>query len=174
MDLTRYEFDTPPEKLLADFKAELEMFQKPKVDPDDIDTAELKDIVKDIHKAIYGNGGPTKGMIFKMAESHTLLVDLISKHAKCRTQVVEHLQDADERALLRKHGLVAVCRKHPKLALAVSVILFFGLSTLWSVVIQERQTTKIEQVVLTVLNKQIPGLVLLPTPPPPVPVKKGP
>jgi len=148
----KYNLDTPSELILEEFKKEFETFQKPDCNAQDLSNASTDDVVRDIHKAIYGNGGAPKGIIWKLAEYHVRVVNVARKHDKCRVQVVSHLMDDDEASVRRDAGILSLCRKHPKIATFVAIVIFFGVTSMWSIVLEERQASKIQQVVIDAMN----------------------
>jgi len=142
----------------------LEVFQKPQCDPKDLSNVAIEDVVKDIHRALYGNGGATRGIIWKLAEQAVFSMDLLNKQQKCRTQVVDHFEAIRKEAIERDRGVIAFCRRYKKFSIMISVIVFFGISSLWSIIMQERQTTKIESLVLGAVSRQFRIFELTRTP----------
>jgi len=150
-----YNVDSTKEEFLTVFKHELEMFQKPKCDPTNLSEHTTEDIVHDIFRALYGNGGETRGIIWKMAEQSVLVLELTNRQNACRGQVVQHFKSHKEEAIAKDRGVVAFVARHKVLSTVAAILMFFGLSSLWAIAMQKKQATKLESIVLSAVNKHI-------------------
>jgi len=148
--------DSSKEKFMKVFKHELEMFQKPKCDPSNLGVHSTEDILHDIFFALYGNGGATRGIIWKLAEQSVFVLEVTNKQNACRGQIVAHFKEHERDDIAKDRGVIAFARRHRTLSVVAIVLMFFGISSLWSIALQKKQANNLERVVLTIVNKHIP------------------
>jgi len=151
--LDDYNIESSSEEFLAVFKQELKQFEKPRCDLTN-DGTRVEDILKDIHRAIYGNGS-TRGLIWKIAEQTVFLIEAKDKQTKCRAQVVAHFQEHDKEEIKKNQGMFAFVGRRKKLSIVVVLLVFFGVSSLWGIFLQQRQTTKLEQLVIKAVKTYV-------------------
>lgn len=143
------------EEFIEEFNKEYDQFEKPRCSPANLGEASMEAVVKDVHRALFGNG-TKKGLLWKEAEHSVKLTEMGRRYKHCRGEVVEHFETHKQRAIEKDRGLVAFAKHHPRVTLFLLVLSFFGISSLWSLILQERQATKIEEAVLRLMNKHIP------------------
>lgn len=124
----------------------------------DVETATAEEILKDIHKAIYGNGDPAEGMVYRSAEQHVLILEMAAQHLRCRAQVVEHLNEYQTTKLRREVGIIGMSRQYPKVAAVIVAVLFLGITSLWSLLQERRQATQVEAIAVKVVQHYLPLL----------------
>lgn len=73
---------------------ELESCEKPRII--DVGTTSGDDVVRDLHRVLLGNGNPTKGMLFKHAETRVDVSNLKSSVEAIKDSVRELTQSATE------------------------------------------------------------------------------
>lgn len=144
-----------PEVFLEALHAELGTFPQPHVVSQDLEKAPVEEVLKDIHRAIYGNGTRTSGLNWKVAEVNVLLRDTINKHHACRAEMVRHLQEDATDRMQRQFGILGMAHMYPRVALIAVLLLFLGVSTLWSIVLQGRQATQTEQIVTALVERVV-------------------
>lgn len=153
----KYALDEPSaEEIMNQLKEELSTFQKPAYVPGDPNT-QTRDILKDIHYALYGNGGTAKGLMWKNAEQTVLIRNMKKREHLCRDQIISHFQKHEDGEIDEDRGVVAFTRRHKKLVAAISVLLFFGVSSLWAIVFDQRQTSKVETAVIAAVDNRLGG-----------------
>ena len=148
----QYNQNDSPEFLMDALKKEFSAFEKPR---SKTEAGKSDDLLRDIHRAIYGNGSPSSGLLWKTAEQTVLLTKLSEKHVKCRNQLVTHFKFHEQSDLEEQRGFVAFVKRNRYASIIVAVLLFFGVSSLYSILLQERQMNRVEEMVLSVVKDKL-------------------
>lgn len=131
-------------------KAELDALHKPRCDSSSEDEQAM---LRDVHLGMFGNGS-TKGLMWKVAELSVRVKLMGEAHEQCRYEVEAHM-DADRTRLIEAdRGILAFAKRYPKVATVAVLLCLLGVSSLTSVLLQERAASKLESTVIQMIAQQ--------------------
>ena len=132
-----------------------------------IDDASIDDIVKDLHRMLTGNGGPTRGLIVKVAAANVSIKDLKERIGSIDNIVAEQKKTCAEfrttHAIASAMGEGAAAKKTIKVLwdnrAVILVLLFAGVIYLTAGWRSDTQNNRVNSQINSVIEKQLEKLL---------------